>query len=594
MWTTDTELAPRLTVRAAPKRLSLSGDEHLARLIRRRNEAAFAALYQRYHQRLYRYCRSMLHNDADAQDALQSTFTGAFSALAQGRRDAPMRPWLYRIAYNESISVMRRRRPDVALTEAHEASGASTEELVAERARLSLLVADLRELTERQRGALVMRELSGLSHEEIATVFDISVGAAKQTIFEARRSLAEFAEGRAMACDEVCRAVSDGNGRVLRGRKLRAHLRECGSCAAFAVAIPSRSSDLRAIAPPLSAVAAAGLLQRSLAASSGHGAGGGGAAATGSGAATASGGAGSGAASAGGVGSGAAGSAVGSGSATVAAGAVSKVAGLAVAAKTAVGVAVVATAAAGVAGAVNHFDSSPSRGVASARALRQSGHSAGSAGHSSASAGAGRTPPPRRPPARAVPPAEPLPATGPTSTVPRTPTAQAASANAGAQGHGNAGAQGHGNSGASAGGTTPVHGKPPGATKTPGAANGGAGAKSPGAGHGHSGSSNGHSSSSGHAASSGHSGSNGHSSSSSGHSSSHGGQSGQSSSTSAGKSHGSSTSTSSTTSSPSTTTAPPATHGTHGHAGGSSSGGSASSSQPASGGSSAPGNSHSK
>jgi RNA polymerase sigma factor (sigma-70 family) len=391
MWTMETDLAsPRVTVRAAPKRLSRSADEHLARLIRRGNEAAFAALYERYYQRLYRYCRSMLHNDADAQDALQSTFAGAFSALSQGRRDAPMRPWLYRIAYNEAVSVLRRRRPEVALTEAHETPGASTEELVAGRARLGLLVADLRELTERQRGALVMRELSGLSHEEIGTVFAISVGAAKQTIFEARRSLAEFAEGRAMACDDVCRAVSDGNGRVLRGRKLRAHLRECGSCAAFAAAIPSRSRDLRAIAPPLSAVAAAGLLRRSLAAGSGHSAGGGGAAASGSGAATASTGAGSGAATAGGAGTGAVGaSAVGSGSATVAAGAVTKAAGLAVVAKAAVGVAVVATAAAGLAGAVNHFGSSSSRGVATARALHQSGHNPGSAAQRTAPAGTG-------------------------------------------------------------------------------------------------------------------------------------------------------------------------------------------------------------
>jgi RNA polymerase sigma factor (sigma-70 family) len=396
MWTMDTELAPPLlSVRAAPKRLTLSGDERLAQLIRRGDEAAFAALYERYYQRLYRYCRSMLHNDADAQDALQSTFAGVFSALSQGRRNAPMRPWLYRIAYNESVSVMRRRRPEVALTDAHEIPATSTEELVAGRARLALLVADLRELTERQRGALVMRELSGLSHEEIATVFDISVGAAKQTIFEARRSLAEFAEGRAMACDAVCRAVSEGNGRVLRGRKLRAHLRECGSCAAFAAAIPSRSRDLRAIAPPLSAVAAAGLLRRSLAAGSGHSAGGGGAAATGAGAATASTGAGSGAATAGGVGTGTVGtgavgsSAVGSGSATVAAGVVTKAAGLAVVAKAAVGVAVLATAAAGAAGVVSHFDSSSSRGLATAKALRQTSHHAGSAAQTSVPAGTG-------------------------------------------------------------------------------------------------------------------------------------------------------------------------------------------------------------
>ncbi len=143
--------------------------------------------------------------------------------------------------------------------------------LVRRTVRLSLLVADLSELPERQRGALVMRELSGLSHEEIAFALGTSVGAAKQTIFEARRSLLEFREGRAMVCEHVRRTISDADGRALRGRRVRAHLRDCSGCAAFAAAIPARGADLRAIAPPLPAVAAAGLFARSLGAGSGHG-----------------------------------------------------------------------------------------------------------------------------------------------------------------------------------------------------------------------------------------------------------------------------------------------------------------------------------
>ncbi|HEX9054897.1 MAG TPA: sigma factor, partial [Gemmatimonadales bacterium] len=71
-----------------------ASDERLAQLVATGDEQAFATLYDRYHQRLYRYCRSMLGNDADAQDALQSTFAGAFTALAESRRDAPVRPWL--------------------------------------------------------------------------------------------------------------------------------------------------------------------------------------------------------------------------------------------------------------------------------------------------------------------------------------------------------------------------------------------------------------------------------------------------------------------------------------------------------------------
>src|SRR5438105_9072074 len=91
-------------------RLSRLGDERLAGLVGGGSERAFTALYERYHQQLYRYCRSILLDDADAQDALQSTFAAALVALQQSKRNAPLRPWLYRIAHNEAISLIRRRR----------------------------------------------------------------------------------------------------------------------------------------------------------------------------------------------------------------------------------------------------------------------------------------------------------------------------------------------------------------------------------------------------------------------------------------------------------------------------------------------------
>jgi RNA polymerase sigma factor (sigma-70 family) len=255
---------PRVPAGRLPVHHALLSDERLAQLVATGDQRAFAMLYERYHQPLYRYCRSMLRHDADAQDALQSTLAGAFAALKRGQRDAPVRPWLFRIAHNESISVLRRQRPQVELSEGLEQAMASLEEQSEARERLKLLVADLLDLPERQRGALVMRELSGLSHEDIAVAFGTSVGAAKQAIFEARRALAEFAEGREMDCNEVCRLVSDADGRVLRGRRVRAHLRECAACSAFADAIPERTAELRALTPALPAVAAGGMLAQIL------------------------------------------------------------------------------------------------------------------------------------------------------------------------------------------------------------------------------------------------------------------------------------------------------------------------------------------
>jgi RNA polymerase sigma factor (sigma-70 family) len=253
---------------------SVLGDERLARLVGDGNKQAFAPLYERYHQQLYRYCRSIVHDDLDAQDALQSTFASAFAALRKRQRDAPLRPWLFRIAHNEAVSVIRRRRPAEDLSQASDRCCDSVEEQAGGRARFAMLLRDLAELPERQRSALVMRELSGLSHEEIALVLGTSVGAAKQTIFEARRSLSEFAEGRGMACDEVRKVVSDADGRSLRSRRVRAHLSDCTGCTEFAAAIATRSADLRAFSPALPATAAAAVLARSAGAGSGHGGGG--------------------------------------------------------------------------------------------------------------------------------------------------------------------------------------------------------------------------------------------------------------------------------------------------------------------------------
>src|SRR5439155_1764072 len=129
-----------------------------------------------------------------------------------------LRPWLFRITHNEAVSLIRRRRPTLELSEAGHQAGPSAADQALERARLELLMRDLRELGDRQRGALLMRELNGLSHEEIALALGLSLGAAKQAIFEARRALLDLAEGRAMPCEQMRRMISDGDGRVLRAR----------------------------------------------------------------------------------------------------------------------------------------------------------------------------------------------------------------------------------------------------------------------------------------------------------------------------------------------------------------------------------------
>jgi RNA polymerase sigma factor (sigma-70 family) len=243
----------------------LSSDERLARLVSKGSERAFSTLYRRHHQALYRYCYSIVRDEDDAQDALQSAMTRALMALRSQERDLAVRPWLFRIVHNEAVSVLRRRRPTVALVEDLEPACLAVEDTLAGRERLATLLADLQALPERQRSALLMRELSGLPIEEISGVLSASPGATKQVLFEARRALHDFAEGRAMECEHVRRVISDGDRRVLRGRKLSGHLRDCSGCRDFQEAISARSADLQALAPPLPGVAATTMLARLLA-----------------------------------------------------------------------------------------------------------------------------------------------------------------------------------------------------------------------------------------------------------------------------------------------------------------------------------------
>src|SRR6266516_3521243 len=141
--------------------LALSVDERLARRAARGDRRAFAAIFERHHQELYRYCLALLRNPADAEDALQNAMIAALGALPGERRDIALRPWLYRVAHNEAISIIRRRRPVVDPEELAVQATDGIDDVIGPRQRLRQLVSDLQALPERQRSALVMRELSG-------------------------------------------------------------------------------------------------------------------------------------------------------------------------------------------------------------------------------------------------------------------------------------------------------------------------------------------------------------------------------------------------------------------------------------------------
>ena len=93
------------------------GDQRLASLAGTGDHCAAEAIHSRYADALLAYSRSIVRDPDDAQDVLQQTMLNALQALSRRELQAPLRPWLFRIAHNTSISLLRRRRPTDELQE---------------------------------------------------------------------------------------------------------------------------------------------------------------------------------------------------------------------------------------------------------------------------------------------------------------------------------------------------------------------------------------------------------------------------------------------------------------------------------------------
>ena len=238
--------------------IGLLTDEKLAAMASAGSNEAFATLYRRYHQAVYRYCLSLLRQEADARDALQGSMLAALSSLRARPIEGAFKPWLFRVAHNQSISIIRRRARE-APTEAPSPAAVSDDPEARDQFRT--LVSDLAALPDRQRGAIVMRELSGLSYMEIGAALGTSQAAGKQLVYEARLALHDLREGHEMSCELVRERISARDRRLLRGRKIRSHLRGCQPCQDFERAIRTRRNAFALLAPPLSPLVAATVLR---------------------------------------------------------------------------------------------------------------------------------------------------------------------------------------------------------------------------------------------------------------------------------------------------------------------------------------------
>ena len=172
--------------------LRFQPDGRLVSLVRDGYESAFEEIFRRYGSALRSYAASIV-TPQRADDVTQEAFTKAYLALRGTDKEIQLRPWLYRIVRNTALTTIRDEpKSGVELDDAVGAS-MSPEELAEQREEIRRLMAGLRRLPEPQRAAIVMRELEGLSHEQIAASLGLSGGAVRQTIYRARRALREGA-----------------------------------------------------------------------------------------------------------------------------------------------------------------------------------------------------------------------------------------------------------------------------------------------------------------------------------------------------------------------------------------------------------------
>jgi RNA polymerase sigma factor (sigma-70 family) len=251
--------------------LAAFSDERLVNEAKRGSEVAFEVIYDRYHRQLLTFCRHMLGSREDAEDALQHTFSRAFRALPRNEHPAQLKSWLYTIARNRALDVLRERKHEPVREFDHPSFEGLSDE-VERRAELQELVSDLKQLPERQRAALVLAEVSGLSHAQVADVLECETKQVKSLVFQARAGLLQTREARAISCHEIREEIANTGGRDLRRSLVRRHVKGCSGCAEFEREVRSQRAML-ALALP--AVPSLGLKEAALAAG---GIGGGGAA----------------------------------------------------------------------------------------------------------------------------------------------------------------------------------------------------------------------------------------------------------------------------------------------------------------------------
>ncbi|AVL71527.1 RNA polymerase sigma factor RpoE [Oligella urethralis] len=165
---------------------------------------AFELLVSKYQRRILRLLGRILYNQSDVEDVAQETFLKAYRALPKFRNESAFYTWLYRIAVNTARNHLSSKQNQLFVSDQLEnqdgetfslldnlTDGETPETHMHNREILEALQAALDDLPEQLRQAIVLRELEGLSYEEIAGVMDCPVGTVRSRIFRAREAISE-------------------------------------------------------------------------------------------------------------------------------------------------------------------------------------------------------------------------------------------------------------------------------------------------------------------------------------------------------------------------------------------------------------------
>lgn len=155
---------------------------------------SFVTIFEEYSGKIYRYLCSLVRDPGLAEDLAQDTFVKAYKALARGDQPANLNAWLYAIATNTALSALRRRRlvawlPFVRANGEEWLDPAEGHEVTT--GRRDLISRSLRDLPRNEAACLILRFEHGLTYDELASVLECSVPAAKMRLSRARAAFRE-------------------------------------------------------------------------------------------------------------------------------------------------------------------------------------------------------------------------------------------------------------------------------------------------------------------------------------------------------------------------------------------------------------------